>query len=161
MAYQRRGGRFRAGQPEPFRRIGRPRQQRFLLGQHCRGQLCHFRSARPAAAGQRAPPAGARFPGCRTGADQLCAPKHHRLCLRCGQRHLRDAPCRRHRPAGCQHRRAGAIRQSAGPLHRFQPAGRRHHAGLRPVPWRRCLAERQPAVAHHMDAGHRLHLCLL
>ena len=57
MAYQRRGGRFRAGQPEPFRRIGRPRQQRFLLGQHCRGQLCHFRSARPAAAGQRAPPA--------------------------------------------------------------------------------------------------------
>ena len=43
MAYQRRGGCFRAGQPEPFRRIGRPRQQRFLLGQHCRGQLCHFR----------------------------------------------------------------------------------------------------------------------
>ncbi len=27
--------------------------------------------------------------------------------------------------------------------------------------WRRCLAERQPAVAHHMDAGNRFHFCLL
>lgn len=62
LAYQRRGGCFRAGQPEPFRRIGRPRQQRFLLGQHCRGQLCHFRSARPAAAakGPRLPEPGSR-----------------------------------------------------------------------------------------------------